>query len=71
MPKFHFPIVDGTKLTDPVGLELRDLDQAKTQAELIARHIALTHGKPRSVLIEDESGVEIHKQAVRPDKPVG
>ena len=37
MPKYHFEIVDGFKLEDPVGLECRDEVQAKTVAEDIAR----------------------------------
>ncbi|MGM4896082.1 DUF6894 family protein [Tardiphaga robiniae] len=39
MPRYHFPSVDGTKLVDPVGLELQNDEQAKRQAELIAKHV--------------------------------
>lgn len=71
MPRFHFPIVDGTKLEDPVGIELRNSDHAKEQAELIARHIALTSRHTRNVVVEDDQGTEIHKEPVTPEKPIG
>jgi len=29
MPKYHFPIVDGTKLSDPTGVSLRNDKEAK------------------------------------------
>lgn len=70
MPRYHFPIVDGTRLGDPVGIELQNDDQAKQQAVLIAKHVALASLTPRSVLVEDNDGKEIHKTPVKPDSPV-
>jgi hypothetical protein len=70
MPRYHFPIVDGTKLVDPVGLELQNEEQAKRQAKLIAKHVALASAKPRHVVVEDDKGTEIHKEPVKPDSPI-
>lgn len=70
MPRYHFPIVDGTKLVDPVGLELLNQEQAKKHAEVIARHVALVSPKPRNVVVEDEQGTEIHIEPVKPDNLV-
>lgn len=66
MPKFHFPIVDGVRLEDPAGLELANEDQAKKQAESIARHIALTNRKTdRNVVVESDNGREINRVPVK------
>ncbi|MGM4987535.1 DUF6894 family protein [Tardiphaga sp. 215_C5_N2_1] len=70
MPKYYFPIVDGTKLVDPVGLELQNEEQAKRQAELIAKYVALTGAKPRHIVVEDDEGTEIHKEPVKPESPI-
>ena len=37
MPKFHFEIVDGYKIEDPVGLDCKNEEQAKRVAQDIAR----------------------------------
>jgi len=63
MPRFHFPIVDGTTLNDPVGIELPTAERAKQHAENIARHL-LDLGKDRNVLAIGEDGDEIHRVAV-------
>ncbi|MGM4923213.1 DUF6894 family protein [Tardiphaga sp. 804_B3_N1_9] len=70
MPKYYFPIVDGTKLVDPVGLELQNEEQAKRQAELIAKYVALTGAKARHIVVEDGEGTEIHKEPVKPESPI-
>ena len=44
MPKFHFEIVDGYKIEDPVGLECKNEQQAQQVAEDIARQIAIDVG---------------------------
>jgi hypothetical protein len=41
MPRFHFEIVDGFKIEDPVGMELPSEEQAKQLAANIARQIAI------------------------------
>lgn len=68
MPRFHFPIVDGTTLRDPVGIELKNDDEAKRHAESVAHHVSnLGHQKQRNVLAEREDGTEVHKAPVRKD----
>ena len=65
MPRFHFPIVDGTRLEDPVGIELTDNHAARQQAERIAKHVSnVGHRTQRKVLAIDETGEEIHKAPV-------
>jgi hypothetical protein len=68
MPKFHFPIVDGVTLPDPVGIDLENSDQAKSHAKNIARHIALADPKrQRNVVVMDEDGEEVDRVSVRSD----
>lgn len=71
MPRYHFPIVDGTKLIDPVGVELHGPQEAKKEAKLIAVHIALGSTTPRNVIVEEDDGTEIHKEPVKPEEPIG
>ena len=66
MPKFHFPIVDGTRLDDPVGVELPNKARAAEHAETIARHMSnLGHKTQRNVVALDDEGLEVHKAPVR------
>jgi hypothetical protein len=66
MPRFHFPIVNGLRLEDPVGIELVDNEAANVQALNIASHIhSATHGKQRNVLVENENGEEVGKAPVK------
>jgi hypothetical protein len=64
MPRFHFPIVDGTKLPDPTGLELRDAAEAKAHSETIAKHLSLIGKHSREVVVVDHHGDEIHRTPV-------
>jgi len=69
MPVYHFEIVDGVRLDDPVGLDCRTEQDAKGQADLIAHYIAidlaeLVH-EPRCVVVIDDDGAEIYKAAVK------
>jgi hypothetical protein len=41
MPIFHFDIVDGARLEDPVVLDCADESDARKTADLIARQIAI------------------------------
>ncbi|MGM4905546.1 DUF6894 family protein [Tardiphaga sp. 866_E4_N2_1] len=41
MPKYHFEIVDGFRLEDPVGLDCSDDTQARDVAKNIAHQIAV------------------------------
>ena len=68
MPRFYFPIVNGHRLEDPVGMELADGEAARAHAKTIARHIAGVGNKPpRNVLAEDDRGDEVGKSAVKKD----
>jgi hypothetical protein len=68
MPRFHFPIVNGHRLEDPVGVELRDSDAARCHAKTIARHVSDVGNKtPRNVIAEDEHGGQVAKAAVKRD----
>jgi hypothetical protein len=69
MPVYHFEIVDGVRLDDPVGLDCQTEQDAKAKADLIARYIAidlaeLVH-EPRCVVVLDQDGTEIYKAAVK------
>jgi regulator of extracellular matrix RemA (YlzA/DUF370 family) len=62
MARYHFEIIDGYKLEDPVGLECRSDDEARKVAEQIARQIVIDVGKgrrARKVVVVDDDGVEI------------
>ena len=63
MPKFHFEIVDGYKIEDPVGLECKNEEQAKSVAQDIARQIAidLVGTQSRTIVVIDDDGREILK----------
>ena len=67
MPTFHFEIVDGYKLKDPVGLECKNEEQAKSVAQNIARQIAIdvTGGPSRNIVVVDDDGREILKIPVK------
>lgn len=66
MPKFHFPIVNGQRLEDPVGIELADNEAAKVLAPNIARHVRSTDsGKQRNVLVENETGTRSARRRSR------
>jgi broad specificity phosphatase PhoE len=62
MPKFHFPIVDGYTIEDPVGLDLTTEEQARELAQAIARQISIDVGRAhgRSVIVVDEQGSQIY-----------
>jgi hypothetical protein len=69
MPVYHFEIVDGVRLDDPVGLDCQTEQDAKAKADLIARYIAidlaeLVH-EPRCVIVLDQDGTEIYKAALK------
>jgi len=70
MPKFHFEIVDGYKIEDPVGMDLKSKDQAKTLAKDIARQIAIDVGAAaaRKVVVIDDEGEEIYNAPINTAK---
>jgi hypothetical protein len=68
MPTYHFEIVDGVKLADPVGVGCKNDHQARIVANQIAKQIAIdveTEGK-RNVVVVDERGDEIYTTPVKP-----
>lgn len=62
MPRFRFPIIDGTRLDDPVGIEFPDVSSAKSHAEHIAQLMPNTHDRHVSVI--DDNDEEVHRVAV-------
>lgn len=66
MPRFHFEIVDGVRIADPVGTICKSEEQARQLAANIARQIAIDVGtRPnRKVVVVDEDGSQIHEALV-------
>jgi hypothetical protein len=66
MPKYHFEIVDGYRLEDPVGMDLPDTDQAKTVAHDIAKQIAadVVSDSTRNVVVVDDDGTEVYQTPI-------
>ena len=62
MPRFHFVIVDGVRVPDPVGTVCSE-SQAKQLASDIANQIVIDMGpdKARTVIVTDDEGLEIDK----------
>ena len=69
MPKYHFEIVDGYRLEDPVGLDLPSDDQARTVAHDIAKQIAIdiASDSARNVVVVDDDGTEVYKTPIKDD----
>lgn len=67
MPKYHFEIVDGYRLEDPVGLDLMDTDHAKTVAHEIAKQIAVdvVSEAKRNVVVVDDDGSEVYQTPIQ------
>jgi hypothetical protein len=67
MPKYHFEIVDGFKLEDPVGLYCKSDQQAQKVAEHIARQIAIDVGETSAgkVVVVDEEGSKIYTAPIK------
>lgn len=68
MPKFHFEIVDGYTIEDPVGLECKSEAQAIEVAEKIARQIEIDvkETTARKVSVKTDAGLEVHNVPIRP-----
>jgi hypothetical protein len=67
MPKYHFEIVDGYRLEDPVGLDLPGEDHARTVAHDIAKQIAIdiVSDSARNVVVVDDDGTEVYKTPIK------
>lgn len=67
MPKYHFEIVDGFRLEDPIGQDCHSDAQARTIAEKIARQIAddiQRDDNDRKVIVLDDNGTEVCKTPI-------
>jgi hypothetical protein len=66
MPRFHFEIIDGYKIEDPVGMDLKGKDRAKTLANAIAKQIAVDVGgaAARDVVVINDEGEEVYKTPI-------
>jgi hypothetical protein len=62
MPRFHFEIIDGFQIKDPVGMECTEA-QARDVARNIARNIAIDVGvhAARKVVVVDDDGSTLHE----------
>jgi hypothetical protein len=67
MPKYHFEIVDGFRLEDPVGVDCCDDTEAKTVAKEIAHQIAIDIASPskRNVVVVNEDGAEVYQTQIK------
>lgn len=67
MPKYHFEIVDGFRLEDPVGQDCSDDGQAKHVANRIARQIAedIDGDDNRKVVVLDINGDEVYNTSIK------
>ena len=69
MPKYHFEIVDGFRLEDPVGLDCKNEEQAQQVADDIARQIVIDVGEnaARKVVVMNEAGAKIYTTPIKSD----
>jgi hypothetical protein len=67
MPRFHFEMIDGFRLEDPVGLICKSEQRAYQVAEDNARQIVIDVGEQaaRKVLVVDENGSEIYTAPIK------
>jgi hypothetical protein len=68
MPRFFFDLIDGTKVPDAVGQELRDKILAKRAADRLARDIYKIRPELRDrdfvISVRDEQGNEVHRAEI-------
>jgi hypothetical protein len=66
MPRFHFEIVDGITIEDPVGMDCKSEAQAIEVARSIARQIELDvkNNGVRNVLVKTDDGQDVHQEPV-------
>ena len=66
MPRFHFEIVDGITIEDPVGMDCKSEAQAIEVARSIARQIELDvkNTGVRNVLVKTDDGQDVHQEPV-------
>ncbi len=67
MPKYHFEIVDGFRLEDPIGQDCGSDAQARSVAKQMARQIAediRRDDNDRKVIVLDDNGAEVYKAPI-------
>jgi hypothetical protein len=71
MPKFHFEIVDGYRIEDPLGMDLATDIQAVALADQIAEQISKDVGANslKMVVVKTDFGQEIYQTPIRKDSP--
>jgi hypothetical protein len=70
MPKYHFEIVDGFRLEDPIGQDCSSNAQAETVANKMARQIAEDIHRDdhdRKVVVLDGNGAVVYKTPIDSD----
>jgi hypothetical protein len=68
MPRYYFDVKNGTRLTDPAGLDCRDDADAEAKAKVIARELARDAPRacvPRRILVLNDEGDEVSIVPVR------
>ncbi|VIO74062.1 DUF6894 family protein [Bradyrhizobium ivorense] len=67
MPRFHFEVVDGYTIEDPLGVELPTEDQAKAIAHRMAEQISndVADESLSAVVVKTDSGKEIYTAPIR------
>jgi hypothetical protein len=71
MPRFHFEIIDGFRIEDPVGLVCKSEQQARRVAEDIARQIVIDVGSPGKHMVEKFDPAPVDKYAADPNEAAG
>lgn len=67
MPRFHFEIVDGYTIEDPVGLECKTEAEAIEVAQTIARQIErdVKSSGARKISVKTDGGLEVQKVPIK------
>jgi hypothetical protein len=71
MPKYHFEIIDGFRLEDPIGQDCSSDVQARHLAERMARQIAedIQHDdSDRKVIVLNDHGDEVYNTPIDPGR---
>jgi hypothetical protein len=72
MSIYYFDLKDGVKVRDTAGLEFPSRADAIKHSKMLAQR--LSHDPRRKepisvIVVIDESGAEVHREAVSPDSP--
>jgi hypothetical protein len=76
MPRFYFHIKDGVRLvSDDVGKELKDVDEARRAAAMLASEVRMEITRPENLVkelhveIEDENGRIVDRISLDQERP--